>query len=60
MVEYQLQQILSLIMLNDAPTSAMTVLSLTIKGQKVGGGPIPGNPHRFPKIIGIILPGRKY
>ena len=23
--------------------------------QKVGGGPILGNPHSFPKIVGIIL-----
>ena len=43
-------------MLNDTPTRAMTVLRLTIKGQKVGGGPIPGNLHPFSKIIGIILP----
>ena len=28
----------------------------TIKGQRVGGGPIPGNPHPFPEIVGIILP----
>ena len=26
------------------------------RGQKVGGGPIPGNPHHFPKIAGILLP----
>ena len=36
--------------------SAMTVLSLTMKGQKVGGGPVPGNPHPFFKTIGIIIP----
>ena len=34
----------------------MTVLKLTIKDQKVGGGPIPGNLHPFPKIVEIILP----
>ena len=42
--------------LNDRPNHTMTVLMLTIKGQKVGSGPIPGNPHPFPKIVGIILP----
>ena len=42
-------------MLNDIPTNAMTVPRLTIKGQKVGSGPIPGNPHSFPKIVGTIL-----
>ena len=42
-------------MLSDTPTSAMTVLRLTIKGQKVGSGPIPGNLCPFPKIVGIIL-----
>lgn len=29
---------------------------LTIKCQKVGSGPIPGNPPRFPKIVRIFLP----
>ena len=43
-------------MLNDTTTGAMTVQRLTIVGQKVGGGPIPGNFHPFPKIVGIILP----
>ena len=33
----------------------MTVLTLTIKGQKVGSRPILGNPSLFPKIIRIIL-----
>ena len=32
-------------MLNDTLTRAMTVPRLTIKGQKVGGDPIPGNLH---------------
>ena len=41
--------------LNNTPTRVMTVRRLTIKGQKVGGGPIPGNPS-FPRIVGIILP----
>ena len=38
------------------PTGVMTVPKLTIKGQKVGSGPIPRNPCFFPKILGIILP----
>ena len=42
--------------LNDRTNHTMTVLRLTIKGQKEGSGPIPGNPHPFPKIVGIILP----
>jgi len=33
----------------------MIVLRLTIKDQKVRGGPIPGNLHPFAKIVGIIL-----
>ena len=43
-------------MLHDLSTGAMTVPRPTIKGQKVGGDPIPGNLHPFPKIVGIILP----
>ena len=43
-------------MLSDTPTSTMAVPRLTIKGQKVGAGPIPGNPCPFSKIVGIILP----
>ena len=43
-------------MLSDTPTSAMTILRPIINGQKVGRGPVPGNPHPFPQIIGIILP----
>ena len=43
-------------MLNDALTGAMTVLRATIKAPKVGSGPVPGNPHLFSKIFGIILP----
>ena len=44
--------------LKDTPTGTMTVLRSTIKGQKVGDGPFPGNLHPFPKIVGlrIILP----
>ena len=38
------------------PPSAMTVLRPTIKGQKVGSGPVPGNLGPFPKIVGIIFP----
>ena len=34
----------------------MAVLRPNIKGQNVSGGPIPGNLHPFPKIVGIILP----
>jgi len=33
----------------------MIVPRLTIKGQKVGGGPFPGNVHTFSKTVGIIL-----
>ena len=33
----------------------MTVLRLTMKGQKVGSGPVPGNPCLFPHIVGITL-----
>ena len=43
-------------MLNDTLTGAMTVPRLTIKGQKMGSDPIPGNPCPFPKIVEIILP----
>lgn len=42
--------------LNDMPTSAMTFLRPTKKGQKVGSCLIPGNPHPFPEIGEIILP----
>ena len=41
--------------LNDTPTGAMIVTKLTTKGQQVGGGPVPGNPHPFPKIAGMFL-----
>ena len=34
-------------LLNDTPTGATTVSRLTIKVQKVDGGPIPGNPYHF-------------
>ena len=34
----------------------MTVLGLSIKGQKVGSDPVPENLHPFPKIVAIILP----
>ena len=37
------------------PTGALTIPRLTIKGQKVGSDPIPGNPHPFFKVVGIIL-----
>ena len=33
----------------------MTVPRPTIKGQQVGGGPIPGNPQPFPQITGILI-----
>ena len=42
--------------LNDTPTGALTVPRLIIKGQKVGGGPVPGNLHSFSKVVGTILP----
>ena len=42
--------------LNDTPTGTMTAPRQTIKDQIVGSGPIPGNPHPFPKIAGILLP----
>ena len=41
--------------INDTPTGAMTVPRPTIKDQQVCGGPIPGNPHPFPKITGILV-----
>jgi len=33
------------------PTGTMTVLRLTINGQKVGGAPISGNPCPFSKML---------
>ena len=42
--------------LNDTPSGTMIVTQLTTKGQQVGGGPVPGNPHPFPKMAGIRLP----
>ena len=42
--------------LHDTPAGAKIFPRLPIKGQKLGGRPIPGNPHPFPKIVGIILP----
>ena len=42
--------------LNDTPTGALTVPRLIIKGQKVGGGTVPGNLHSFSKVVGTILP----
>ena len=33
----------------------MTVQKPTIKGEKVGGGPISGNPHHLPQVVGIIV-----
>ena len=29
---------------------------MAIKGQKVGGGPVSGNPHPFPKTAEFLLP----
>ena len=37
-------------------TGAMTVPRPIIKGPKVGGGPISGNPCSLPKTVGIPLP----
>ena len=42
--------------LSATPMETMTVSTPTIREQKVGGDPIPGNPHPFPKIVGIIVP----
>ena len=36
--------------------SHQDISEMTIKGQKVGGGLIPGNPGLFLEIVGIILP----
>ena len=41
---------------NDTFTGAMTVLRPIIKGQKVGGDPISGNPCPLPKTVRIPLP----
>ena len=38
-------------MLNDTATGTTTAPRLTIKGQKAGIGPIPGNPHPSPKQL---------
>ena len=43
-------------MINDTATDAMKVPRPTLKGQKVGGDPIPANSHPFPQIAGTILP----
>ena len=45
----------------DTPRGAMTIprLELSIfdhKGQNEGADPVPGNPHTFRKIAGILLP----
>ena len=37
------------------PTGSMTILRPTIKGQKVGSSPIPGDPLPFSQIARIIL-----
>ena len=42
-------------MLNDTPTGAMTVLRLTISGQKLGDDPVPGTLSHFSKIVEIIF-----
>ena len=42
----------------DTPTSARTLLTVTVKGQKVGGGPVPGNLHSFPRNNWDNLPTR--
>ena len=43
-------------MLSGTPKGAMTVPRLTTEGQKVGGGPVPGDPCPFSKVVGVILP----
>ena len=42
--------------LTDTPTGTMTVLRPTVKGQKVGNGPAPGNHCPVLEIVAIILP----
>ena len=42
--------------LKDTPTGAMTVLSLTIKGQPVGGGQFLEIPTLSPQTVGRLLP----
>ena len=43
-----LPSLLCISMLNDMPTGTRTVLRLSIKGQRMGSGLIPGNPHSPP------------
>ena len=43
-------------MLNDTPTSTITVLRLIIKGKTVDSDPTPGKTCPVPEIVGIILP----
>ena len=38
------------------PTGTMAVCRFTIEGQRMGGGPVPGNPCPLPERIGKILP----
>ena len=40
----------------NALTGAMTVLTMTLKGQKIGNTAIPGYFYLYPQIVGIILP----
>ena len=56
LLPYDLEPQLILIhQLNDMPSQAIKVPKPTIKGQKMGGGPIPGNSCLFLKILEIIL-----
>lgn len=42
--------------LNGMPMGTVTVLRLTMEGQRVGGDPVPGNLCPFLKLVTIILP----
>ena len=43
-------------MINDTPTSTITVPRLIIKGKTEDSDPTPGKTCPFPKIVGISLP----
>ena len=43
-------------MLNDTSTGSETVPRLTLKGQKIGGAPIPRNSCPFSKVVRKFLP----
>ena len=41
---------------SDTPMETMRVSTPTVREQKAGRDPVPGNPHPFPKTAGIIVP----